>query len=382
MRSTVLSLVAFATLVATACGDGPKVDAATTTALDVQVARVTAVELPQHIESGGVVRARNTALIASRVMAPIAAVHVRPGDRVRRGAPLVTLDARESMANSTHANAAFAAAAEAARAADADVHAADAQLRLARATHARISTLYEKRSATPQELDQAVAALRAAEANVSGARARAMSAAAARDAASAARDAAGVGASYAVLSAPFDGVIVERTADAGSMAAPGIALLVIEDPTLARIEVLVDEARAAALRVGQLVEYRLDHVSGSEWHPARVSEVGRVDPASHSFVVKVDLPDAHAPRSGSFARVRFAAGTRRTLVVPSTAVIRRGQLTMVFSVDAEARARLRSVSTGLEAGDLVEILAGVAPDDTVVVLPPPGLMDGTPVMRP
>ena len=82
------------------------------------------VDLAATFEAGGVVRARATAPIASRVMAPVAVVHVSAGDRVRRGAPLVTLDAREMKANSLRAAAALSSAAEAAAAAESDVRAA------------------------------------------------------------------------------------------------------------------------------------------------------------------------------------------------------------------------------------------------------------------
>ena len=84
---------------------------------------------PSPFEAGGIVRARSTAVIASRIMAPITEVLVRPGDRVRRGAPLVKLDAREIDAAAARAAAALAASRQAADAAAADVRAADAGLR-------------------------------------------------------------------------------------------------------------------------------------------------------------------------------------------------------------------------------------------------------------
>jgi RND family efflux transporter MFP subunit len=183
-----------------------------------------------------------------------------------------------------------------------------------------------------------------------------------------------------VLSAPFDGVVIERNADPGSMAAPGLPLLTLEDPTVFRLEVQVDEARAGTIRVGQDVQYRLD-THGERWTAARVSEIGRVDPSSHSFLVKVDVPGAGATRSGSFGRVLFPGTSRRTTAVPLGAVVRRGQLAIVFTVDAEGRARLRPISTGTTANELVEVLAGLNPNDTVVVSPPPGLVDGTRVVR-
>lgn len=394
MRSAAsLSFIALAVLLGASCGSGPDVSAAADQApVKVLLGRAEAVELPRPFESGGVLRARYTASIASRVMAPIAAVHVRPGDRVRRGATLVTLDARESVANNTRADASLTSAAEATRSAEAESRAAEAQLRLARATHARINALHEKRSATAQELDQAVASLAAAEAQLASAQARTASALAARDAAHAARESARVGVSYSVLTAPFDGVVIERNADPGAMAAPGLPLLTIEDPTVFRLEVQVDEARAGSVILGQEIEYQVsgirDQGSGDygdsgniAWAPGRVSEIGRVDPMSHSFLVKVDVPGTQATRSGSFGRVRFPGTLRRTIAVPRGAIVRRGQLTIVFTVDGEGRARLRPISTGLEAKALVEVLAGLTPNDSVVVNPPAGLVDGTRVVQ-
>jgi multidrug efflux pump subunit AcrA (membrane-fusion protein) len=370
-------------LAAGACrGASDTTSAAAPAPIAVTVERVALVDRPQPFEAGGVLRARQTADIASRVMAPISVVHVSPGDRVRRGAPLVTLDARESVANRARAAAALVAAAESARSAQADLRAAEAQLALARATHARISSLHEKRSATPHELDQAVAALGAAEAAVAGAQARVASATAAHEAAKAARDAANVGVTYTVLTAPFDGVVIARHADAGSMARPGVPLLTMEDSTAFRLEVQVDEARAASVAVGQEVEFSLGTADAAPWSRGSVAEIGRVDPATHSFLVKVDVPKPEGMRSGSFGRARFPGTPRRLLAVPRTALVRRGQLTFVFLVDPDARARLRPVSAGIEFADVVEILAGLNVDDTVVVNPPSTLVDGAPLVQP
>jgi RND family efflux transporter MFP subunit len=332
-------------------------------------------------EAGGVVRARTTAVIASRVMAPISDVHVRPGDRVARGTPLITLDVRESQANQTRASAALAAAGEAARAADLETQAAEARVALARATHERIKTLHAKRSATPQELDQAVADLTGAEAQLGSARAHAAAAGAAKDAALAAADAAAVSVSYGVLSTPFDGVVSERRVDSGSMAVPGAPLLVVEDPSALRLEVKLDEARAAGIEVGQQAEVRLDSANGAGWTPALVVERARIDPASHTFLVKVEIPGAASLRTGLFGRARFPSEPRRALTVPASALVRRGQLTFVYTVDADGLARLRPISAATLDGDKVEALAGIRDGDRVVLSPPESLTDGTRVVE-
>jgi RND family efflux transporter MFP subunit len=338
--------------------------------------------LTSSFEAGGIVQARTTALIASQVMAPIDDVHVTAGDRVRRGATLVTLDARGVQATEAGAAAAALAAVETVRAAEADARAADAGLVLARATHDRVAALYAKRSATEQEMDEAAAALASAEARRAGAVARAAAANAARDAARASSQAAAVAATYAVLSAPFDGVISERRAEPGSMAAPGIPLLVLEDSSAYRLEVQIDESRAGSIAVGHTPSVRINGAPDdtAAWIPGRVSEIARVDPASHSFIVKIDLPASRAWRSGAFGRATFATGRRQALVVPSTALIRRGQLTFVYLVDAGKRARLRAVSVGTVGLSHTEVLAGLQRGDVVVDVPPVTLADGARVV--
>jgi RND family efflux transporter MFP subunit len=336
-------------------------------------------DLTSSFEAGGVVRARATASIASRVMATILEVHVRPGDRVRRGDPLMTLDARELTANRTRAAAALTSAVEAARAAESDIRAAEAEVTLARASFDRTRGLAERRSATPQELDQATSAVGAAEAHLGSGRAHAAAAVAARDAAQAAVDAATVAASYAVLSAPFDGLVTDRSVDPGSIASPGAPLLTLEDPSAFRLEVRIDEARASRIAVGGDADVQCDTGDAdlaARWTPARVVEIARVDPAAHSFLIKLDVGGTPDLRSGVFGRARFRGAPRRALTVPTTALIRRGQLTFVFTVDGENRARLQPVSPASETRDRTEVLAGVRDGDRVIVNPPASLSDG------
>ncbi len=383
LRALVLASIAAAGF-ASGCGGTDPAPAASARDGAVPVTTTAAVlaEVPAVVEAGGIVRARLVAPISSRVLAPIARVDVRPGDRVRAGQPLVTLDASQLEADRRRAAAALAAAEKSVTAADADVRGADASLVLARATRDRIVTLFERRSATAQERDEADAGFAAAEARAAGARARTAEAAAAVDAARAAADAAAIAASYAVLAAPFDGVVSERHADPGMMAAPGAPLLTVEDESRLQLEVRLDEARAANVATGQPVDVAFDlrPIDDAAPPPAagRVSEIGRLDPSSHSFLVKIDLPAGLPLKSGMFGRAAFAGPSRRTLMVPASAVVRRGQMAFVFTV-ADGRARMRPVSTGEAAASTLEITAGLSAGEAVVTSPPASLLDGAAV---
>jgi multidrug efflux pump subunit AcrA (membrane-fusion protein) len=366
-----------AAFAAAGCAATPAVETRTTApALTVALGRAEITEVPSQFEAGGIVRPRVTAVIASRLMAPIIDVHVRPGDSVRRGAPLVNLDARDIRAASTRAASAFDEAGRAADAAGSDIRASEAALRIARLTHDRIASLHATRSATLQELDQATASLSAAEAQLAGATARAAAAGAARDEAQAAMRGAQITASYAALTAPFDGVVAERTADPGTMAMPGAPLLTLEDTSRLRLEVRLDESRASRVAVGQTVRLAAGE-DATAWTAARVVEIARLDAVSHGFVVKIELPAGMPLRSGQFARARFEGPTRRTLTVPAGAVARRGQLTFVFEAAADGTARLRQVAIGAAAAGRVELLAGIHDGDRVVIDPPTSLAEGT-----
>jgi RND family efflux transporter MFP subunit len=344
---------------------------------DVTLARAQVAQLATQFEAGGVVRARQTATVASRVLAPVVDVRVRPGDRVSAGQILVTLDGREMQAQAGRAAAALVAARQGVRAADADRQAADAGLTLATSSFDRVNGLFAKRSATGHEIDEATAALQSARARVSGAEARAAEAAAALTAADAASSAAAISASYAVVTSPFAGRVGEKYVDAGSMAAPGAPLLVVEDTSAFRLEVSVDEARAGGIAAGQRADVTLDGTASADRIEGRVSEVSRLDPARHSFLVKIDIPSTATVRSGTFGRARFSAGARTVLTVPASAAIRRGQISFVFAVGKDGLAHLRPVTTGEPSGDRVEVLAGVTDGEQVVDHPSPDLTDGT-----
>jgi RND family efflux transporter MFP subunit len=360
----------------------PEAAAAGGAPVELSLGPVAIAEWPSSHEAGGVVRPRQTAVLSSRIVAPVLEVRVNTGDPVRRGQALVVLDGRELQANAQRATAAASGAKLGLQAAQAEARAAESALTLARLTHERVRGLTERKSATQQELDEATAVLAGAEARVAGAQARVAEAEQGIAATAAAREAASVGASYTVLTAPFDGIVAARQADPGSLASPGTPLLIVDDTTAFRLEARIDEAQARLVQVGSAAQLRLDAASSEAddgWQATTVSEVAQVDPASHSFLVKFDLPTGSAPRAGQFGRARILGPARRVLAVPGAAVVRRGQLSFTYVVDGAGAARLRMVSVGEPADGRIEVLAGLQEGDRVVLNPPSSLQDGTTV---
>ncbi len=140
--------------------------------------------------------------------------------------------------------------------------------------------------------------------------------------------------------------------------------------------------RAHLVAVGGRADVRIDRGAGEaegDWQQSTVAEVANIDPARHSFTVKVNLPAAEGLRSGLFGRVRVLGPSRTVLAAPRSAIVRRGQLSFAFVVDGEGSARLRMVSVGEESGGEIEVLAGLHEGDQVVLDPPASLEDGRPV---
>jgi multidrug efflux pump subunit AcrA (membrane-fusion protein) len=342
--------------------------------ISVEVATAAMADLAGTFEAGGVVQARTTATLTARILAPVREVRVVPGDRVRAGQQLITLDARDLAAHAQGARAGALASEQSVTAAAAEQQAAEAALALARSTHERIASLHARRSATAQELDDATGALRAAEARAAGAAARAEAAQSGVESARAARDAASTTASFATITAPFDGIVTEKMVEPGNMAAPGTPLLRLEDTRGFRLDVRVDESRVGQVSVGATVPVLID--TGSGGAPTTISgtvaEIGRaVDADARAFLVKITLPESAGLRSGMFGRAQFSGQTRRALTVPADALVHRGQVTSVFVVDDNtARLRLVNVSG-------TEVLAGLAEGEVVIVAPPPAVTDGS-----
>ncbi len=378
MKATFVLSAALIGAAAAGCSQGEAPKAVAAGPVSVSVAAAAEQDLVTPFEVGGVVRAQRVAVVVSRIMAEVRAVPVKAGDRVRAGQALVLLDGRELQAHRARATASQAAVTQATALAEGDRQAAEAGLALARLTHQRIADLKAKNSATQGELDEAVANLRAAEARMRVADARVLEARASIDSAAAGASAADVAASYATLAAPFDGLVTEKNVDPGNMASPGQPLVTVEDDRTFRLEVRLDESRAALVHVGDEVRARFD--GSTPPVTGRVAEVERVlDAGSHDFLVKIDLPSGTPLRSGMYGRAMLRGAARKGLAVPEAAIVRRGQLSSVFVVEAGNRARLRLVNASEPADGLVEVRAGLRSGERVVLSPSPALLDGSPV---
>lgn len=302
----------------------------------MKIVTVQSLTHPATEEVVGTVRAKLHAAIEPKVSARIDSLLVAPGQTVKAGDLIAQLDPREI---------------------EAKLDQAVALREQATRDLARARELFEKKITTQSELDSVQA-----RASVAEGAAREME----------------TMLGYTKIVAPFDGIVTRKLADVGDLAAPGKPIIEMENPGALRFEADVPEALIGRIKLGDKLPVQAS--TSDERIQGTVAEIAPVaDPASRTFLVKLDLPVAKALRSGQFGRVWVQTGESKSIRVPAAAVARRGQMEYVFVV-ADQHADLRIVRTGKRSDSELEILAGLSSGERVVSDEAASLHDGEPVI--
>lgn len=289
---------------------------------------------PAVLEAAGIAEPYAQATLSTKLMGTVTEVRVKEGDAVAAGEALLRIDARDLAAKAAQAEAGIAQA-EAARR-EAETHAG------------RMRALYAEEAAPKAQLDAAETALARADAGVRAARASGAELVAVRD--------------YSVVRAPFAGTVTRRAVDPGAFAAPGAALLTVEDGSRLRIAVSAAPDAVRRLTRGDTVRATI------EGEPARAVVEGVV-PAAGGALYRVNavLPNPGGRfLPGSAAALLLPQGTRPTMLVPAAAITREGDLTGV-RVRTTSGYDLRWVRTGVASGDSVEVLSGLRDGDRLLI---------------
>jgi len=346
---------------------------------DVSVATARMTDQPRIYEAVGTVKAGISSSLGSKLLGTVEEIRVREGDLVRKGDVLILIDQRQVESEARWAEAGLAEAKKALAAAISTRNAAQASEKLALATYERYMNLRKDDSVTMQEFDevearyhQAEAALGRAEAMVGAAYARIKQADAALATAQVARR-------DAAIIAPHDGIITAKLVDKGDLAKPGTPLLALETTHGFCVDVILPEIYIDHLQLRQKVMVKVPALETAFLEGNVCTIVPSADPRSRSCIAKITLPTDIKVRSGMFARVQVPIGSSRKLLIPQKAVVTRGQLTGLYLLDPDRRARFRLIRLGKTSGDSVEVLSGLREGDQYVVEPPPTLKDGAQV---
>jgi RND family efflux transporter MFP subunit len=326
----------------------------------VQTAQARVVEsqqqqVPLTLRATGTVHARETAVVSAQIIGRIQQVLVREGDSVRAGQTLVVLDDAALRTSAEQAQAGVKAALDQQAAAQSDA-------RLAASTLDRYRQLQAEKSVSPQEMDEVAQRAEASAARLEAVRAQ-------TDAARSQESGAHTMLGYTRLVAPFSGVVTARMADPGTLASPGMPLLQVDQAGALQLEATVDESAITAVHKGMKALVAIDGASSADLVGIIAEIDPAADPASHSFLVKIDLPSSSQLRAGMYGTAEFANGVRQAIVIPHSAVVMRGSLACAYVLDGQGIAQLRSLTLGATQSNLVEVLSGISAGEKLVDAP-------------
>ena len=298
-----------------------------------------------------------TAQLSATVAGRVTAVRVRPGDRVRRGQILVTLQSPEAgVAQSDVAKA------------EAEVSARRAQAAYAHTARERADRLLALKAIPRQDYDRAIAddelaraALAQGEAELRRARSTAQQMSA---------DAAVTGA--IAIHSPFNGVVLARMAVPGRVVEAGAPLVVVTDPASLWLLVAAPESLAGRFRVGGRVQFTVPAYPADTFS-ARIDAIGAgLDPSTRTVTVRAIVSSQDERVKPHMLASVLVAGQRGVpaSLLPEDAVQFLDGRSVVFIASPNdsggARFELRTVQLGARAGGWVAITQGLAAGDLVV----------------
>lgn len=296
-----------------------------------------------QITVSGQVEAQETAIIGTRVMGFVSSIKVKPGETVRKGQLLMVIKSEDIAAKRAQAQAMIAEA--------------EAAFEDARKDFDRYTELHKQQSASTKEFENVTLRYNSVKAKL--------------ETAQQIKNETEAMLSYANLVAPFSGTVTQKNIDEGSIAGPGMPLLVIENQHSFQVRAFVPEGEVGKLKSGMSAEIIIK--STGKRITGRLVEIS---PSSQftagQFQVKITVPESENDGLFSGMYVNVSIGLQndsrtQSLYVPASAIIHKDQLAGLYTIGDDQTAQLRWLKTGKEFGNEVEVLSGLSAGEKFVI---------------
>lgn len=292
-------------------------------------------------EAVGTVRAYESITVTAKVAGIIESIAFEEGQKVNAGDVLVSLDAMERKA---------------------DIEGAIAESRRATALKNETQTRLDRAIAlrrtgagTEAQVDDLTAAVKTLESSIASAEAR--------------RKAAEARLEDLIVRAPFAGRVGTRSVSLGAYVSPGTRITTLDDLSRVRLDFAVPENLLARLKVGQAVK-ATSAAFRNRVFEGKVSIVDtRVDPVTRAVRLTAEFPNSdEALKPGMFLSVALEVTTKEdAVVVAEEAIVSEGLRHIVYPV-VDNKVERRVIRIGQRQGGKVEVLEGLKPGETIVVL--------------
>ena len=335
--------------------------------VSVKASRVERQPISTYILSNTTLEPIRSVIMIARVSGLVTEILVEEGDRVREDQLLARLEDREIRNENEQAKIAVAQA-------EIQVRQAKVRAEQSQASYDRSITLKNQKLISQQDFDQAELNQRTDDLAFDVARQQ-------HEAAKARLEAAALRLEYTEIRSSINGVITERLINVGDRLNANQEVVLIEDFTPMWARIFIPERELPLLRTGQAARVSLEAFPEQDF-TGRIKMINpRVDAASGTVKVTLEMIDpSQRLRPGMFGVVRIPTSTRPDAVVlAKKAVLRERDENRVFVIKPDNTVEKRVIELGISEEDRVEVVRGLEPGETVVVVGQESLNDGYPV---
>lgn len=288
----------------------------------------------------GIVEAVNRTTVSAQTQGQVEEILYDVNDFVEKGAVVARLKDTEHRAGVAQAAA--------------DLKSANAKLQQAEEEFERVEGLYEKKNVSDSAMDKATAELASAQAGL--------------DASTARLEQAQEQLEYTQIRAPYSGIVTHRHVELGEIASPGQP--VMSGISLEELRVIVDVPQSVIPAVRQGAKARVYLPDGEVIETGRITVFPFADMGSNTFKVRVVLPEeTRTLFPGMYVKTGFVIGEREELAIPKSAVVRRSEVTAVYTVSDDEHVHFRQVRLGRVLNGDVVVLSGLSEGEKVALDP-------------
>jgi len=341
-------------------------------------------EVKQYEMLDGQIEAVNKSTVSAQTGGIISKLEYDVGDFVEKNALIARISSETQKSSLQQAQAAVAEAKAAISSASAAVIQAEAATREATANYAaaraefnRVKGLYDKRILTRTQFDQAEAAMKStlarvesAKANQNAARAGLRAARSGLKSADAGLSKAGEQLSYTEVLAPYSGIVTERHVELGEVVAAGMPIMTGISLEELRAVTNIPQGMILNVRKHNSARLYLDN-DKTGIRVKKLTIFPYADANTNAFKVRASLGSASKGLfPGVFVKIGFEVGSEKHLVVPSTAVAYRSEVTGVYVVNDQGMPSLRQIKVGKVTPDgKIRVLSGLEAGENIATDP-------------
>lgn len=294
--------------------------------MPVEVSPVAVENVRDKLDVVGTIEAAEAVTIVSEIDAAVKSIPFQEGMAIRRGGLIVQLDDAQLSGELSRAEALHAQSSE---------------------NYERVKSIVEQKAAAPQELDDAAAALKVAEANLAVARSRH---------------------AKARIVAPFDGVIGARRVSVGTFLRAGQTVTELANLDAIRVNFSAPERYLSRLARGAEVIVSTTAYPGYDLTGAIIAIEPILDPTTRNVRIVAKLANpGRKLRSGMSANVSAVLGERPSaMTIPNEAVFATGNQSFVYAVKPDSSVTRVALTLGTRTDQNVEVLQGLSAGMVVV----------------